>query len=533
MNCFQRIRCDSMRIGTVLLATLAVAGRNAAQAPHSQAARDGRQAVEPTRESGSLVRFHFDQPVELLLDTDRIAVWAPQGVDPVLPAVFTPGGAEPLGVPGWHLLRLEKPVDVAGLPSLLEGLAPALGCDYVSPVFVDDLGGPLVPTRDLLVQFEPDVETVRAESVLTAGVADEILDREWAGLPRAYRLRSAATSGLDVLARANELAQRRDGHGRSQVLLASGDTNGRTDVFLHDTQAGVTTRVSEGTGGIQSDLNSLSPSLSADGRFVALQSYGTNLDPAANGLGQVYVRDTLLDTLTLVTKTAGGQAANASCHIPSISDDGMRVAFFSPVTNLVPGASGLQAYVCDLGTQTCFLASVDTAGIQGTLGAFRATLSGDGNRVAFWTTDALNPTDTNDLMDLYVRDLVAGTTLAASTDASGAFGARDAFGLQLSTDGRYVVVLTASPLVPGDTNECIDAFRKDLQTQAVVRVSLGTGGRQAKSGSTHPWISPDGGLVGFVSADDRLTSDDALDEESDVYLHTLATGQTVLVTGGS
>jgi len=39
--------------------------------------------------------------------------------------------------------------------------------------------------------------------------------------------------------------------------------------------------------------------------------------------------------------------------------------------------------------------------------------------------------------------------------------------------------------------------------------------------------------VGFVSADDRLTSDDALDEESDVYLHTLATGQTVLVTGGS
>lgn len=104
---------------------------------------------------------------------------------------------------------------------------------------------------------------------------------------------------------------------------------------------------------------------------------------------------------------------------------------------------------------------------------------------------------------------------------------------ELSADGRYVIVLTATPLVPGDTNGRVDVFRKDLQTQAVIRVSRSTGGRQASSGSSHPWISPDGGLVGFVCGDDTLAPGDELDGYSDVYLHTVATGQTVLVTGGS
>jgi hypothetical protein len=137
------------------------------------------------------------------------------------------------------------------------------------------------------------------------------------------------------------------------------------------------------------------------------------------------------------------------------------------------------------------------------------------------------------MFDLYVRDLVTSTTLGASTDASGGFGERDAFGLELSADGRYVVVLTASPLVPGDANNHIDAFRKDLQTGAVTLVSQRPGGQGAMGGSTQPWISSDGSLVGFVCSDDELTAGDELDGLSDVYLHDLSTGQTVLVTGGS
>src|SRR5438445_9017048 len=78
--------------------------------------------------------------------------------------------------------------------------------------------------------------------------------------------------------------------------LVAGDTNGVSDVFVHDRQTGTTERVSVASGGAQGNGNSggffAFPALSAAGRFVAFQSAATNLVAGdTNGTTDVFVHD--------------------------------------------------------------------------------------------------------------------------------------------------------------------------------------------------------------------------------------------------
>jgi Tol biopolymer transport system component len=73
--------------------------------------------------------------------------------------------------------------------------------------------------------------------------------------------------------------------------LVPGDTNDAGDVFVHDRRTGTTARVSLGSGGVQGNGRSDSPTLSADGRFVAFSSWASNLVPGdTNDAGDVFVR---------------------------------------------------------------------------------------------------------------------------------------------------------------------------------------------------------------------------------------------------
>src|SRR5262245_8066773 len=63
----------------------------------------------------------------------------------------------------------------------------------------------------------------------------------------------------------------------------------------------------------------------------------------------------------------------------------------------------------------------------------------------------------------------------------------------VSADGRYVAFSSnATNLVPGDTNNVADIFVRDLFTDKVTRVSIGLGGHQANGRSNQPRISGDG-----------------------------------------
>src|SRR5205807_9227046 len=98
---------------------------------------------------------------------------------------------------------------------------------------------------------------------------------------------------------------------RHAAMLISGDTNGATDVFVRDRQTGTTERVSVASGGRQGNGFSLGPVLSADGRFVAFHSAATNLVAGdTNGATDVFVHDRQTGTTKPVSAPPGRTQAN-------------------------------------------------------------------------------------------------------------------------------------------------------------------------------------------------------------------------------
>jgi Tol biopolymer transport system component len=120
--------------------------------------------------------------------------------------------------------------------------------------------------------------------------------------------------------------------------LVSGDTNGTADVFVRDIIANTTKRVSVNSSDLQGNSGSYNPSISANGRFVAFMSYASNLVSGdTDGATDVFVRDTVTNTTTRISLASSGAQGNANSYSPSISADGHFVAFISDANNLVSG----------------------------------------------------------------------------------------------------------------------------------------------------------------------------------------------------
>jgi Tol biopolymer transport system component len=120
--------------------------------------------------------------------------------------------------------------------------------------------------------------------------------------------------------------------------LVPGDMNDDGDVFVHDRLTGTTERVSVNSGEAEAVYGAAGVSISADGRFAAFQSVSYNLATGdTNGLSDLFVRDRLLGTTELVSLDSGGAQATGNSDVPVLSDGGRYVAFESLATNLVPG----------------------------------------------------------------------------------------------------------------------------------------------------------------------------------------------------
>ena len=106
-----------------------------------------------------------------------------------------------------------------------------------------------------------------------------------------------------------------------------------------DAAGPATTRVSVSSSGTQSDGHSFSCIVSGDGRYVTFDSTATNLVPGdTNAASDIFVRDTAAGTTTRVSVDSNGtQGDGNSVMRLATSDDGRYVAFYSVATNLVPG----------------------------------------------------------------------------------------------------------------------------------------------------------------------------------------------------
>jgi Ca2+-binding RTX toxin-like protein len=206
--------------------------------------------------------------------------------------------------------------------------------------------------------------------------------------------------------------------------LVPGDNNSNYDIFVRDTLTNTTTRVSVDSAGNPVNSESYRPSISADGRFVAFNSVASNIVPGdTNGASDVFVRDTLTNTTTLVSVDSAGNQGNLQSGSPSISADGRFVAFSSDATNLVPGDTNRERdmvvkdiFVRDRLTNTTTLVSLDPAGNQGNSESGNASISADGRFVAFESSASnIVPEDTNNTEDIFVvetsstRNVINGT----------------------------------------------------------------------------------------------------------------------------
>lgn len=130
------------------------------------------------------------------------------------------------------------------------------------------------------------------------------------------------------------------------VVLPYGDVNDARDVYVYDRDANALSRVEAGRQGsvvVAGDGATSWPTLSADGRYVALQSTATNVPgaPPPAGSTQVYVADRETGTLTRVSVMPDGTSPDASSTHPTISADGSVVLFESAASNyLDPAVSG-------------------------------------------------------------------------------------------------------------------------------------------------------------------------------------------------
>ena len=293
--------------------------------------------------------------------------------------------------------------------------------------------------------------------------------------------------------------------------LVPHDTNHVADIYVHDRTRNVTIRVSVGRRGLQANGASGDPAISANGRYVAFTSLGTNLARGdTNGISDVFVRD--LRTGRTVRASTTSQGAQARCSQsgcessePALSASGRFVAFESSATNLVARDTNRTAdvFVRDLRTGRTQRVSVSSTGRQAgrdrtNNGSNAPVISGDGRMVAFHSyAPNLVRGDTNRLPDIFVHDRRTGKTIRVSVSTAGRQANQESLGATaISSDGRYVAFTSlASNLVDGDANDITDVFVRDLRAGTTSLVSLGASGNQGGDASSV------GGAA--FSADDR------------------------------
>jgi Tol biopolymer transport system component len=290
-----------------------------------------------------------------------------------------------------------------------------------------------------------------------------------------------------------------------------------------------TTRASVDSSGVQANAFSYSGQISADGRFVAFDSDANNLVAGdTNGHTDVFLRDLQLGTTVLVSLDSTGAQTNNGSGTPTVSSDGRYVAFESDATNLVAGDTNNlgDIFVKDMQTGTVSIATVDSSGLQANGVSSFASISGDGRYVVF-NSEANNlvPNDVNGVEDIFVHDRQTGVTLWASTN-----GNASSWDPTISLDGRFVVFTSvATNLVANDTNGKRDIFVFAVQTGQITRASLDANGIEGDMDSVDASISGDGRYVSFSSASNNFMTGDTFGFPH-AYVRDMQTGTISLVS---
>ncbi len=299
--------------------------------------------------------------------------------------------------------------------------------------------------------------------------------------------------------------ERTDGPGKR--------AGGREDVFVYDRKRDRTELISHDAAR-RGNRRCLSPSISANGRFVAFVSNSDDLGTGDRGLRhskryQVFVYDRKRDRTELVSRAAGGAVADQSAWEPSISANGRYVAYYSKARNLAPPATEghYDVFRYDRKAGATELVSVTAAGTAGNGASHDPSISADGGRIAFTSsaTDLTAADGNGGIADVFVRDLGTGATELVSGPALGAADS-SAGEATISGDGlRVGFSSAASNLVPGLTAATGQIYVRDLAAPGPVLISRAADGAAGDRRSEGPWLSTGGDSIAFATRATNLS----------------------------
>lgn len=310
--------------------------------------------------------------------------------------------------------------------------------------------------------------------------------------------------------------------------LVPGDTNGRKDIFVHDRNTGQTERVSVDSLGAQANGGSMRPAISSDGRYVVFESAASNLVAGdTNGMSDVFVHDRNTGQTVRVSVSSAGNQGSGFSTKPAISGDGRYVAFLSGAANLVVGDSNgrYDVFLHDRNSGQTIRVSVDSAGAQGDFNSDNPEISSDGRYIIFSSMATnLVPGDVNNSNDIFVHDRDTGQTTMVSVNSAGEqvnFGASYP---AISPDGMWVSFNSVSTnLAPGVNNGWSQMFLHNRNTGQTSCVSLSPNETQGDSQSSWSDLSLNGRYVAFDSYSTNLVPGDG-NNMCDIFVHDVLGG---------
>jgi Tol biopolymer transport system component len=299
----------------------------------------------------------------------------------------------------------------------------------------------------------------------------------------------------------------------TDAALVPWDTNGAEDVYLRHRPDDITILVSARKNRVGNDA-SLWPTISDDGRYVAYATYATNLARGLKGDAiDIVFRDLHSTAATLLSRGQDGKASPKDSLFPVISGNGMSVSFQTEGRlSHRDRDRRTDVYVHNLlkgSTQQVSLLPGDGGDVRGHV--LNGDVSHNGRYVTFGNSTELW---VRDLREQETRRFHREPTTAPCNDAHAGSAGRPA----ISGNGRYAAFSTCAVELVGQDGAAADIFRIDLKTGERVRVTRGNGH------SYLPSLSHNGRYVGFGSdASDLVAGDD--EGQSDAFWADLVSGE--------
>ncbi len=301
----------------------------------------------------------------------------------------------------------------------------------------------------------------------------------------------------------------------------------------------------------------------------------------------IFLYDRFTGITKRITQAAKGGAADGDSMAPTISADGQWVAFWSTADNLVEGFNNtceqngitincLYIYLYNLASGKVSWIPIRTIPGDYVYGVDRISLSADARYVGFTVSssseagspalsypltsfNSQNEANGNTISNSYipviahsseaiVYDRETGKYELENQNHTGVPGDGSSSSPVISADGRYVAFVSASAnLVEGDNNNSSDVFVRDRESGKVELISVSSSGQQGSSDSGYIYsargyyslnISDDGNYVVFESAVGNLGTNGNqgcnLNDNREchfLYVHDRKIGSTELISG--